>query len=97
MTMKNPVHPGKIVKSALEDLNVSITSAAAALKISRPSLSYLVNERDRISPEMALRLSRGIGRSTRFWLSLQMDYDLAQLEQRADSIEVCSLSPVPAI
>ena len=93
MTMKNPVHPGRIVRGAIADLDVSVTAAAAALNVSRPALSNLVNGKAGMSPEMAVRLSKVSGSTPGFWLRLQMNYDLAQVEQRADSIVV---NPLPA-
>lgn len=93
MAMKNPAHPGRIVRGAIEELDVSVTRAAAALNVSRPALSNLLNGKAGISPEMAVRLSKVIGSTPGFWLRLQMNYDLAQVEQRADSIVV---NPLPA-
>lgn len=92
MAMKNPVHPGRIVKGAIDDLEVSVTAAAKAINVARPTLSNLLNEKAGISPEMAVRLSKVIGSTPGFWLRLQMNYDLAQVEERADSIVV---KPLP--
>jgi addiction module HigA family antidote len=90
--MRNTVHPGRIVRSAIEDLGVSVTRAADALNVSRPALSNLLNEKAGISPEMAVRLSKVIGSTPGFWMRLQMNYDLALVEQRVDSILV---KPLP--
>ncbi len=92
MAMKNPVHPGRIVRGSLDELEVSITAAAAAMHVSRPALSNVLNGKAGISPEMAVRLSKTIGSTPGFWMRLQMNYDLAQVEQRADMITV---SPIP--
>lgn len=92
MTMANPVHPGRIIRTAIDDLNLSVTDAARVLNVSRPTLSTLLNGRSGVSPEMAVRLSKAIGSTPGFWLRLQMQYDLAQVEQRADSILV---NPIP--
>jgi addiction module HigA family antidote len=89
--MKEPVHPGRIVRGAIEDLDVSVTAAARALHVSRPTLSNLINGNANISPEMAVRLSKTIGSTPGFWMRLQMNYDLAQVERRADMIEVSPL------
>ncbi len=88
MTMKNPVHPGRIVKSSIDALELSVTDAAKALNVSRPTLSTLINGKAGISPEMAVRLSKTIGSTVSFWLRLQMQYDLARVERRADKIIV---------
>jgi addiction module HigA family antidote len=92
MTMKAPVHPGRIVRGALDDLELSVTDAAAVLNVARPTLSNLINGHAGISPEMAVRLSKAVGSTPGFWLRLQMNYELAQIEQRADEIEV---NPLP--
>ena len=92
MAMKQPVHPGRIVRGAIEDLDVSVTDAAKALHVSRPTLSNLLNGKAGVSPEMAVRLSKAIGSTPGFWMRLQMNYDLARVSQRADSIVVHPLS-----
>ena len=91
MPMKEPVHPGRIVRGALEDIDVTVTDAARALHVSRSALSNLVNCAASISPEMAYRLSLGVGSTPGFWMRLQLNYDLAQVEKRAGSIEVSPL------
>jgi addiction module HigA family antidote len=91
MPMKEPVHPGRIVRAAIEEIDVTVTDAAKALHVSRSALSNLINCAAGISPEMAYRLSRGIGSTPGFWMRLQLNYDLAQVEKRAGSIEVRSL------
>lgn len=73
----NPKHPGLMVKSlCLEPLGLSVTDAAKALKVSRPTLSKLVNGRIGISPEMAVRLAIVFDTSEEFWINLQAGYDL---------------------
>ena len=66
MPMKNPPHPGGFVlRQCIEPLGLSITDAAAALGVTRTTLSELVNEKRGISPEMAVRLSKGLRRQRR--------------------------------
>jgi antitoxin HigA-1 len=87
MPMKNPPHPGtSVLHDCIDPLGLSITDAAAALGVSRNSLSELVNARRGISPEMAVRLSKAFGGSAESWLTQQVHYDLAQIE--ADKIKV---------
>ncbi len=88
MAMKNSVHPGRIVKSAINELDLSVTDAAKALNVSRPTLSSLINEKAGISPEMAIRLSKCMGSTPAFWMRLQMNFDLSQVEARAHTITV---------
>jgi antitoxin HigA-1 len=80
MPMKSPPHPGAIVlHDCIEPLGISITDAAAALGVSRNSLSEIVNAKRGISPEMAVRLSKAFGGSAESWLTQQLNYDLAQV------------------
>ena len=84
MSMRNPPHPGGIVRrQCLEPLGLSVTEAAKGLGITRQALSDLVNERAGISVDMALRLSKAFGSSPEMWLGMQMAYDLWQARQRA--------------
>lgn len=82
MPMRNPSHPGAIVRGCLEDLGLSVTHAAQVLRVTRQALNNVVNARAGISPEMAVRLSKAFGSTPDFWLRLQMNYDLAQLRER---------------
>lgn len=87
MPMKNPPHPGRIVKQdCVEPLGLTITEAARALGVTRQALNNLVNGKAGISPEMAVRLSKAFGASPEMWLRLQANYELAQVRQ--DEIEV---------
>jgi addiction module HigA family antidote len=82
MPMKNPPHPGTIVlQDCIEPLGFSITDAAAALGVTRNSLSELVNGRRAISPAMAVRLEKVFGGSAESWLVQQAQYDLAHVNR----------------
>lgn len=92
MLMKNPPHPGRIIRQeCIEPLSLTVTAAAAGLGVARKTLSEIVNGRSGISPEMALRLARAFGSSPEMWLGLQMDYDLAQAQKKAGKIKVRNL------
>ena len=89
MKMKNPPHPGRIVRQeCIEALGLTVTEAARALGVTRQALNNLVNLKAGISPEMAVRLSKAFGSSPEVWLGMQMAYDLAQLEKEAGKIKV---------
>lgn len=89
MPMKDPPHPGEVIRElCLEPLGLTVTAAAKGLGVSRKTLSELLNGHSGISPEMAIRLSKGFGGSPESWLRQQMQYDLAQTRQKADSIDV---------
>ena len=92
MIMKNPSHPGRIVlQECIEPLGLSITDAAAALGVTRNTLSELVNEKRGISPEMAVRLEKVFGGTAEGWLTQQVQYDLAHVHR--DRIKLKRLEP----
>ena len=82
MTMRNPPHPGIVVlQECIQPLGLTITNAADALKVSRNTLSELVNGKRGISPEMAVRLSKVFGGTEEGWLVQQAQYDLAHVSR----------------
>jgi antitoxin HigA-1 len=92
MPKKNPPHPGGVVlRQCIEPLGVSITGAAAALGVTRTTLSELVNGKRGISPEMAVRLEKVFAGSAESWLVQQAQYDLAQV--RPDRLKLKRLEP----
>lgn len=87
--MKNPPHPGGIVRSqCLEPLGLSVTTAAAGLGVTRQALSELLNGHTGVSVEMAIRLSKAFGSTPETRLGMQMAHDLRRALDRADEIEV---------
>jgi addiction module HigA family antidote len=81
--MKNPAHPGEILREYLATL--SVTEAAKRLGITRVSLSRILNGKSGISAEMAIRLETFLGTSAEMWMSAQMAFDL----WKARSEELC--------
>lgn len=76
MPMKNPVHPGRIVRhDCLEPLGLSVTAGAKILGVTRQALNNIVNGKSGISPEMAIRLTRAFGSTEETWLRMQVAYD----------------------
>lgn len=89
MPMKNPVHPGRIVRhDCIEPLGLTVTKAAKVLGVTRQALNNVVNCRSGISPEMAIRLSKAFGSSPETWLRMQLAYDLAQARKGESKIKV---------
>ena len=79
MRMANPPHPGDFIRTEiLEPLGLSVTAAAAALRVSRPALSTLLNGHANLSGEMALRIEKAFGVSMDTLLRMQNSYDIAQ-------------------
>ncbi len=97
MPMKNPPHPGTVVRvSCLEPLGLNVTDGAKVLGVSRQALSNLVNGRARMSSEMAIRLAKAFGSTTETWIRLQTAYDVVQAQAREDEIEIEPYEPQPA-
>ncbi|MGC9948951.1 MAG: HigA family addiction module antitoxin [Bryobacteraceae bacterium] len=73
MPMKNPAHPGRIVRSAcLEPLGLSVAEGAKILGVTRQALNNVVTGKSGISPEMAIRLTKAFGSTEETWLGMQM-------------------------
>ena len=89
MPMKNPVHPGQIVRhDCLEALGLSVTEGAKVLSVTRQALNNVVNGKSGISPEMAIRLSKAFGSTPETWLRMQLAYDLAAARRVESKIKV---------
>jgi addiction module HigA family antidote len=87
--MKNPPHPGRIIRQeCIEPLGLTITEAAARLGVTRQALNNVINGKAGVSPEMSIRLSKAFGSKPDVWLGLQMEYDLARAEKHAGKIKV---------
>jgi antitoxin HigA-1 len=91
--MHDPPHPGEVVKTlCLEPLNLSVTEAAKALRVSRKTLSSLLNGRSGITAEMAIRLAIAFDTTPESWLVQQMQYDLWKTTQKGSVEGVQKLS-----
>lgn len=89
MTMKNPPHPGELVREdIIGALNLNITKAAEVLGVRRATLSSVVNCKSSITSEMALRLEKAFGVSMDLLLKMQAGYDAAQARKNASKIKV---------
>ncbi len=77
MSIHNPPHPGEFIREVyLEPFGVSYRSVAGKLKVSPSTFNRLINRDSNVSPEMALRLAKTLGRSPESWLAMQNQYDL---------------------
>ena len=93
MEMKNPAHPGLLVRECLADLDLSVAEAARAIGVTRQQLYRVINGTCGVTPEMALRFEQAFGSTADTWLKMQMNYDLAQIRGRAPHIRVKRLAP----
>ena len=88
----DPVHPGEFLREEiLPAIAVSKTAIAAALQISRQTLYGILNEKQPVTAEMAVRFGKLFGNGASFWISLQRGYDLAVAERIVDVSEIPTL------
>lgn len=94
MAMHNPPHPGEFIREVyLEPLELSPRNVALRLGVAPSTFARLIKGRSSISPEMALRLSKCLGRSPESWLLMQDSYDLWQARSR---VNLAGISPLTA-
>lgn len=91
--MKNPPHPGALIKDNVDALGLSVADAAEGLGVTRQQLHRVIRGENGISPEMAVRLEKAFGGSADFWLRMQTNFDLAKVRARAEPIEVKKFEP----
>ena len=98
MPMKNPPHPGDFVwTEIIEPAGLSVTAAAAALQVSRPALSSLLNGKSDLSGNMALRLEKAFGVKMDTLMRMQASYDIAQTRKREKRIHVRRIHQVAPV
>jgi addiction module HigA family antidote len=89
MPIKNPPHPGEFIRTEIiAPTGLSVTAAAAALGVSRPTLSSLLNGKADLSGDMALRLEKAFGVKMDTLMRMQSAYDIAQTRKREKQIRV---------
>jgi len=90
--MHNPPHPGEFISGVYLDPNgISGRELATKLGVSASTLNRVLTGRSGVSPEMALRLSKCLGRTPESWLAMQHGYDLWQAKKNLDLRDVESL------
>jgi addiction module HigA family antidote len=89
MGMYNPPHPGEFIREVyLEPFHLSARQVAAKLRVSPSTFNRVLNGDSGVTPEMALRLAKTLGRSPESWLAMQHNHDLWQVRQRMNLKEV---------
>lgn len=84
---RKPTHPGEILREdVLPELNISQGELAKHLRVSRRTISEILNERRPLTPDMALRLAHFLGTSPESWLNMQQALDIWQLERKYASV-----------
>lgn len=85
MVMHNPPHPGEFIVGAyLEPHGITGRELASKLGVSPSTLNRVLTRKSGISPEMALRLSKCLGRSPESWLAMQHGHDLWLARKHVD-------------
>ena len=89
MPIKNPPHPGDFIRTEIiEPTGLTVTAAAAALQVSRPALSSLLNSKAALSGDMALRIEKAFGVKMETLMRMQSSYEIAQTRKRGKLIKV---------
>lgn len=89
-----PMHPGELLREEiLPSMPVSKTAFARALQISRQTLYDILNERQPVSAEMAVRLGKYLGNGPHLWINLQRSFDLAIAQQNVDVSGIVVFEP----
>ena len=92
----DPVHPGEILREdILPALSMSKTAVADALKISRQTLYDILNEKQPVTAEMAVRFGKLFGNGPNLWINLQREYDLATAQRAVDVSGIPTLDVHP--
>jgi len=93
MSMYNPPHPGEFIREIyIAPFRISVRKVAESLGVSPSTLNRLLNQESNVSPEMALRLSKTLGRSPESWLVMQDQYDLWHAKKKVNLSRVKKLN-----
>lgn len=94
MPMKNPPHPGDLIRTEIiEALGLTVSKAAEILRVRRATLSDLLHGKAALTPEMALRIEKAFGPDMDHLLRMQLAYDVAKTRQHSRDIEVKQYVP----
>ena len=95
MPMKNPPHPGDLIRTeVIEALGLTVSKAAEILQVRRATLSDLLHGKAALTPEMALRIEKAFGPRMETLMGMQHAYDVFQARQREKEIKVRPYHPV---
>ncbi|MDL2275112.1 HigA family addiction module antidote protein [Desulfosarcina sp. OttesenSCG-928-G10] len=91
-----PIHPGELLKDEMDALNLSAAELARAIRVPANRISQIISGKRNISADTALRLGKLLGTGPRFWLNLQMAYelDLVQIGGCSDLSDIVPLVPL---
>ncbi len=87
-----PVHPGLVLRDELEEIEVSQTALAEHIGVLPKTINEICRQKRGISAEMAVKLSKALGATPQFWLNLQKNWELSQV----DATKFADIDPVAA-
>ena len=94
MPMKNPPHPGDLIRTEIiEALGLTVSKAAEILRVRRATLSDLLHGKAGLTPEMVLRIEKAFGPDMDHLLRMQLAYDVAKMRQHSRDIAVKQYVP----
>ena len=89
MPMRNPPHPGDLIRTEIiDEMGLTIKKAAEILKVRRATLSDLLHGKAALTPDMALRIEKAFGPDMDHLLRMQLAYDVAKTREQARKIDV---------
>ena len=94
MPMHSPAHPGALIRETIDGIieetgkELTIGEVAEALDTTRQTLSNIINQKTRVTPEMAFKLGKALGPNPEFWMRVQENYDLAQARKTVNTDKV---------
>lgn len=104
MPLFDPAHPGALIRETLEGIfeetgkKLTVAEVATGLGTTRKTLSAIINGKQSITPEMAIRLATGFANTTpEFWSTVQENYDLAQARRSVDTSAVTDLRKLASV
>lgn len=77
-----PVHPGEVLKDELDEIGLTQSALATHIGVLPKTINEICRRKRGISAEMAMKLSKALGGSPQFWLNLQNNWEISQLDQR---------------
>ncbi len=83
MNHLTPIHPGTVLQDELEEIGVSQSALAAHIGVLPKTINEICNGKRGISAAMAWKLSRAVGSSPLFWMNLQNNWELSQIDENA--------------
>lgn len=94
MAMFDPAHPGELIRETIEGIRaetgnkLTVGEVADGLGTTRKTLSAIINKKQSITPEMALKLGAAFNTTPEFWLRVQENYDLARARKKVDTTSI---------